>query len=132
MFPSLDYARVSIYFQLIQDDESHDENFEVIPGSEFTVSRVAYANNTSKYTIDNRTSSFTEVGQLLRGHGVDLDNNRFLILQGEVEQIAMMKPKGVNEHEEGLLEYLEDIIGSNQYVPQIDEVMMRALLWLMY
>jgi len=31
--------------------------------------------------------------------------------QGEVEQIAMMKPKAPNEHEEGFLEYLEDIIG---------------------
>lgn len=34
----------------------------------------------------------------------------------------MMKPKGQTEHEEGFLEYLEDIIGSNQYVPKIIEV----------
>eukprot|EP01039_Chlorochromonas_danica_P004811 gene4811-5275_t len=120
-FPKLDYARVSVYFQLILDDEASDEDYEVVPGSHFTISRVAYTNNTSKYTIDNRTSSFTEVGTLLRSHGVDLDNNRFLILQGEVEQIAMMKPKGATEHEEGLLEYLEDIIGSNQLVPKIEE-----------
>lgn len=40
-----------------------------------------------------------------------MDHNRFLILQGEVEQIAMMKPKGQTEHDEGMLEYLEDIIG---------------------
>ena len=33
--------------------------------------------------------------------------------QGEVEQIAMMKPKGAAPGEEGMLEYLEDIIGSN-------------------
>lgn len=33
-------------------------------------------------------------------------------VQGEVEQIAMMKPKGQTEHDEGMLEYLEDIIGS--------------------
>lgn len=32
--------------------------------------------------------------------------------QGEVEQIAMMKPKGQTEHDDGMLEYLEDIIGS--------------------
>lgn len=119
MFPSLDYARVAIYFQLILDDESSDEAFEVVPNSEFCISRVAYSNNTSKYTIDNRNSTFTEVGVLLRSHGVDLDNNRFLILQGEVEMIAMMKPKGASEHEEGLLEYLEDIIGSNSFVPRI-------------
>jgi len=29
------------------------------------------------------------------------------------EQIAMMKPKGSAPGEEGMLEYLEDIIGSN-------------------
>jgi structural maintenance of chromosome 4 len=37
------------------------------------------------------------------------------VLQGEVESISMMKPKGENENEEGLLEYLEDLIGSNVY-----------------
>lgn len=37
------------------------------------------------------------------------------MLQGEVEQIAMMKPKGLTEHESGMLEYLEDIIGTSRY-----------------
>ena len=42
-------------------------------------------------------------------------------LQGEVESIAQMKPKGANDHEEGLLEYLEDIIGTARYKPLIEE-----------
>jgi structural maintenance of chromosome 4 len=32
-----------------------------------------------------------------------------------------MKPKGQNEHEEGLLEYLEDIIGTSRLKEPIDE-----------
>lgn len=36
--------------------------------------------------------------------------------QGEVESIAQMKPKGATEHDDGLLEYLEDIIGTSQSV----------------
>ena len=36
------------------------------------------------------------------------------MLQGEVEQISMMKPKGQTEHDTGLLEYLEDIIGTDK------------------
>ena len=32
-----------------------------------------------------------------------------------------MKPKGATEHEEGLLEYLEDIIGTNRYKKLIEE-----------
>jgi structural maintenance of chromosome 4 len=31
-----------------------------------------------------------------------------------------MKPKAQNEHEDGLLEYLEDIIGTSQYKEQIE------------
>ena len=38
-----------------------------------------------------------------------------LLLKGEVEQISQMKPKGLSEHDEGLLEYLENIIGTYQY-----------------
>lgn len=32
-----------------------------------------------------------------------------------------MKPKAATEHEEGLLEYLEDIIGTNKYIERIEE-----------
>ena len=64
--------------------------------------------------VDGRRAPFRAVAKLLRGHGVDLDHNRFLILQGEVEQIAMMKPKAPTEHESGMLEFLEDIIGSSR------------------
>ncbi len=32
-----------------------------------------------------------------------------------------MKPKAKNEHEVGLLEYLEDIIGTDKYVTPIEE-----------
>lgn len=130
-FPNLDYANVEVHFQLINDNEDDEDDFEVVPGSEFVVSRTAYKNNTSKYAVDSRTSNFNDVGILLRSYGIDLDNNRFLILQGEVEQIAMMKPKGTagtitasgnaSGGEDGLLEYLEDIIGSNKYVEQIEE-----------
>ena len=76
-------------------------------------------NSGSSYFINNRKCTEKDVEELLKSKGVDIDNNRFLILQGEVEQIAMMKPKGTAS-DEGMLEYLEDIIGSNQYVPFIE------------
>ena len=50
-----------------------------------------------------------------------LDHKRILILQGEVESIAQMKPKAANEHDDGLLEYLEDIIGTSKYKSPIEE-----------
>ncbi|XP_059187306.1 structural maintenance of chromosomes protein 4 isoform X2 [Centropristis striata] len=101
---------VEVHFQKIIDKEGDD--YEVIPNSKFYVSRTANKDNSSAYYINGKKATFKEMGALLRSHGIDLDHNRFLILQGEVEQIAMMKPKGQTEHDEGMLEYLEDIIGS--------------------
>ncbi|KAF4524695.1 hypothetical protein B566_EDAN014296, partial [Ephemera danica] len=65
--------------------------------------------------MDGRRVQFKDVATRLRGFGIDLTNGRFLILQGEVEQIAQMKPKGENEHDIGLLEFLEDIIGTLRF-----------------
>ena len=65
----------------------------MVPNSQFVVSRTAHRSNKSDYYINDKKSNFKEVTDLLKGKGIDLDNNRFLILQGEVEQISMMKPK---------------------------------------
>ncbi|KAE9449289.1 hypothetical protein C3L33_18819, partial [Rhododendron williamsianum] len=116
---NLDSAGVSVHFQEIIDlDEG---TYEAVPGSDFVITRIAFRDNSSKYYINDRLSNFTEVTKKLKGKGVDLDNNRFLILQGEVEQISLMKPKAQGPHDEGFLEYLEDIIGTNKYVEMIDE-----------
>ena len=61
----------------------NDDDFEAIPGTQFVVSRTAHRSNKSDYFIDGRKSNFTEVTTLLKGKGIDLDNNRFLILQVE-------------------------------------------------
>ena len=45
------------------------------------MTRTAQKNNTSEYFVNNKKSSFTEVTTLLKAKGVDLNNNRFLILQ---------------------------------------------------
>ncbi|XP_016358777.1 structural maintenance of chromosomes protein 4 [Sinocyclocheilus anshuiensis] len=108
--PDIQSCTVEVHLQKIIDKEGDDYN--VIPNSSFYVSRTAAKDNSSSYHISGKKATFKDVGTLLRSHGIDLDHNRFLILQGEVEQIAMMKPKGQTEHDEGMLEYLEDIIGS--------------------
>ncbi|CDW77228.1 structural maintenance of chromosomes protein [Stylonychia lemnae] len=116
------HATVRVYFQDILDDEDEPDAYDVVPGSEFEVSRSVNRQSQSKYMINQQESSFKEVCELLSKNGIDLDHNRFLILQGEVEQISLMKAKAQNENETGLLEYLEDIIGSNKYVQRIAEL----------
>ncbi|KAG6009177.1 hypothetical protein E4U43_000036 [Claviceps pusilla] len=116
--PNLEYCEVEVHFQEVIDKPN---GHEIIPDSTLIISRRAFRNNTSKYFINGKGSDFTTVTTLLKDHGVDLDHKRFLILQGEVESIAQMKPKAANEHEDGLLEYLEDIIGTSKYKAPIEE-----------
>merc|ERR1719290_297856 len=67
-----------------------------------------------------------DVTKLLMEKGIDLDHNRFLILQGEVEQIALMKPKGLTENDGGMLEFLEDIIGTSRFKTPIEQLNQRV------
>lgn len=119
-------CRVSVHFQRIVDKP--DGSHEVVPGSEFVISRTAFKDNSSFYTINDRRTNFAEVGKLLKSHDVDLDHNRFLILQGEVESIAMMKPKSMAPNECGLLEYLEDIVGTSRYKEPLRKITEREEL----
>uniref|UniRef100_A0A1A9X0Q7 Structural maintenance of chromosomes protein n=1 Tax=Glossina brevipalpis TaxID=37001 RepID=A0A1A9X0Q7_9MUSC len=112
-FPNVSKCSVAVHFRQILDSE--DGSCEEIPNSEIIVERTAFRDNSSFYTINGRKVQFKEVASLLKKHHVDLDHNRFLILQGEVESIAMMKPKGLTETECGMLEYLEDIVGTTRY-----------------
>ncbi|KAJ3512348.1 hypothetical protein NMY22_g15359 [Coprinellus aureogranulatus] len=118
-YPDLQECSVEIHFRDIMDLPG--DAYEVVPNSKLVVTRTAFKNNSSKYTINGRTVPFGDVRSLLLGRGIDLDHNRFLILQGEVESIAQMKPKAPTEHEDGLLEYLEDIIGTSKYKKPIED-----------
>lgn len=53
----------------------------MVPGSEFVVSRTAHRDNSSYYTVDRKRKTYKEVATILRRSGIDLDHNRFLILQ---------------------------------------------------
>jgi structural maintenance of chromosome 4 len=118
--PNLSEACVEVHFVNIID---HGSSYEEVPGSKLILSRIVKKNSTSEYRLDGRSSSFEEVTRTLKNRGIDLEHNRFLILQGEVEQIAMMKPKSTpgEESKSGLLEYLEEIIGTDKYVADIEK-----------
>ena len=58
-FRNLEYARVEVHFHEIIDHEDDEEGYDVVPNSEFVISREAYRNNSSKYFVNDKTSSFT-------------------------------------------------------------------------
>lgn len=103
-------AEVTVEF--IEFKESEGQPDDII--REFSISRsVSKTESGTKFYIDQKLVEKKEVTNLLMEKGVDLKNNRFLILQGEVEAISLMKPLSGKQNDPGLLEYLEDIIGSN-------------------
>ncbi|XP_061390983.1 structural maintenance of chromosomes protein 4 [Musca vetustissima] len=125
-YPNVNMCSVAVHFRQILDKE--DGTCEEIPDSEIIVERTAYRDNSSYYTINGKRKQFKDVAKLLKKHHVDLDHNRFLILQGEVESISMMKPKGLTEGECGMLEYLEDIVGTTRYKEPLIKINERVEL----
>ncbi|GAA5853566.1 hypothetical protein JCM8547_002508 [Rhodosporidiobolus lusitaniae] len=121
-----DFATVEVWFREVIDLPGNRDDFTVVPNSQLVVARTVRKDNSTKYTVNGKTTTAGEVKQLLLGRGIDLTHNRFLILQGEVESIAQMPPKGRTEHEEGLLEYLEDIIGTASYKPEIESALVEV------
>ncbi|CAD6227554.1 GSCOCG00001237001-RA-CDS [Cotesia congregata] len=113
--PNINSCTVEVHFQKIVDLENEERNYKVVPNSSVVISKTAFKDNTSYYELNHKKVQFREIAKMLRDDGVDLDHNRFLILQGEVEQIALMKPKATNDHDCGMLEFLEDIIGTSRY-----------------
>jgi structural maintenance of chromosome 4 len=124
---NIDKATVSVTFNEIEEvdpieiTQSEDGNSKLV--ETITISRVVYSQDSgSDYEMNGKTCTRADIVDLLKQKGMDMNNNRFLILQGEVEQISLMKPLTGKKEEPGLLEYLEDIIGSHVYVEQITAI----------
>ncbi|KAH9386817.1 structural maintenance of chromosome 4 [Nematocida major] len=87
-------------------------------GVPLSISRTVAKAGKSTYSVNGAVSAQESITELMKEHNVDLVNNRFMILQGEIESISNMKPKGAGETV-GLVEYLEEIIGTNVYIEAI-------------
>ncbi|KOB66221.1 Structural maintenance of chromosomes protein, partial [Operophtera brumata] len=59
-----------------------------LTNNEIVVARTAFRDNSSHYTLGGRKVQFKEVSKVLRNYGIDLDHNRFLILQNPIEMIS--------------------------------------------
>lgn len=88
-YPNATQARVDVHFALW-----NDETKSQTPGSQFIISRIVKRQSSaSHYEIDGIKVSQVDILERLRLHGMDLSSHRFLILQGEVEMISMLKAR---------------------------------------
>ncbi|EZG68219.1 putative structural maintenance of chromosomes protein [Gregarina niphandrodes] len=121
-----------------QQANNQGSSYQGIDGHEFkreyafTLSREIHVSGTSRYVIEDRTVSHQEMVEFVKAQGIDLNHNRFLILQGEVEQLSMLPPKAPASSGDsgsqasqssrgrgGLLEILENLFGSEALIPKI-------------
>ncbi|CAI5528711.1 unnamed protein product, partial [Closterium sp. Naga37s-1] len=116
-------VQVSLHFKEIVNLEF--DTIETVSRSEIAILRTIYHNDMTKLDVDNDDSFIEEIIILLKNKGIDLSIESFHVLQGELERVAMMTPKAQRPHEEGLLEYLEKVIGTNKYIEQINEKAQR-------
>ncbi|MEN2497269.1 MAG: Structural maintenance of chromosomes protein 4, partial [Marteilia pararefringens] len=115
------FASVTVNFHIFMtskpQDLSNQQSNTECNGEYFeklSVKRVVQQNSSSSYFINDCPSSYRQVTDVLKKYDIDLLNSRFLILQGEVEQISQMKPKRQpGDTHDGMLEYIEEIIGTN-------------------
>lgn len=110
-YRDIGFCRVEVFFEM-----TGDSDWKLVVGREVR------RDGNNFYTLDGVRSTYTQVTTLLEEKGIDLKHKRFLILQGEVESIALMPPKAEKEGDDGLLEYLEDIIGTSKYKEEIAEL----------
>lgn len=87
--PDCTAARVEVHFELFSDASAAP-----VADSRFFVARtVSRKSSASQYDINGERCSMEDVREYLLRYGIDLSSSRFLILQGEVEQISLMKPR---------------------------------------
>lgn len=117
-------ARVEIIFRFVLENTNTEEQYQMDESTgsikELKISRIipSGSTSTSKYQINDKSSTYLELQEILKALSIEPINDRFLILQGEVEAISQMKSLD-------LLDYLSNIIGTTEYTEPIEEAKKR-------
>ncbi|KAI3385175.1 hypothetical protein SNEBB_000645 [Seison nebaliae] len=107
---SHDFGRVKIIFMNRNSNEH------------LSIERAISIDGKSKYLLNDVETSRNQIRQKLREHSIDIDEHRFLILQGEIERISQMRPKGNEKKRNGLLEYLEEVLETSHFTELLNDL----------
>lgn len=109
-------------FENLNEFEDLKSFFETLLKKEtFEIKRKLVESGKSTYYVNEKEVSFAILSSFLNLMNIDTQTNRFLILQGEIEHISLLKPKG-NANNIGLLEYFEQIIGTAKFNSKIEDL----------
>jgi hypothetical protein len=91
------------------------DDYEVVSKAPLVISRIVYKNNTAKYLIGDRASTYSEVADLLKGKGIDFNNNCFLIVQ-VITNISQANEMNTHRAEAKLLTVVVDGEGKRLHI----------------
>nr|XP_027202872.1 structural maintenance of chromosomes protein 4-like [Dermatophagoides pteronyssinus] len=107
------FSKVTIFFSVFLHRN------DTVPLRDFSIGKSITLDNQSKYFINDNGVSYAEIrGELLQ-YNINLNRNRFLIFQGEIEKFSLLRPKASENCSEGLLEMCEELIGTNKFIEEI-------------
>jgi structural maintenance of chromosome 4 len=86
-----------------------------------SLKRVVYHTSVSKYYLNDHEVALDTVMTFFKERGLNIKHSRFLVLQGEVEEIFSMKPKSGSRESPGLLEFLEGTVGTAEFRDEMEE-----------
>ena len=75
-----------VNFKLLAKNPDNPSQGQVLDS--FSIGRTVHQNKQSKYYLNGRTADFKDIQRKLKNAGVDLDHNRFLILQVSYRNIV--------------------------------------------
>ncbi|CEF59634.1 Structural maintenance of chromosomes protein 4 [Strongyloides ratti] len=113
------YAKVTVNFKRIKNDGI---KYIDVQDSFFSISRQITESNRSTFYFNGSTINKNDLKNILKKQGFGLDYDRFLILQGEVEKISLLKPKADKQGEDSLLDFLDEIIGTSRFKEPIERI----------
>lgn len=86
-----DYRSCTVSIHFAKIDESNDDKIT----ETFVISRTARIDNTSDYYLNNTQKiSFSEIQKMLMSYDIDVEHNRFLILQVKKNKKFRMRKIG--------------------------------------
>jgi len=120
------YANALINFiELLEELIYLQEKRLTNSGNELLVSRIYFRDNKTYYHLNSNFCTLPEISIILCKILFELEKDRFLILQGEVEKICNLNSRGLKNKKTGLLEYFECIFGSKVFVSEIFNIFFK-------
>merc|ERR1711976_96245 len=112
------HSRVDIEFTDVINETSKKK--KIIKGTKFIISRIIQRKKKDVLLLNGKKVYLKEIERFFLERNFNLKQDRFLILQGDVDKISLMSNTADSKkNTTGFLEFIEEVIGTNPLKKQI-------------